>query len=103
MAKSSLHAADALETLDDVASGNITGTTIGTKRGLDISPVGADGITDVNGNPIQWDTVAYAEPTTSSETYTYSLDAVDLVVYTTFYTDATKATLAATAITKTAP
>ena len=88
---------------DGAEATNITATTSGTKRALDVALTGADGITDVDGNPIAWDTIAYAEPTASSETYTYSLDGTDLVVYTVSYTDATKETLAATAIVKSAP
>jgi hypothetical protein len=103
MARNEIHAQDAVDQPTGEAFGNITGSTVGTKRALDVASLGADGVTDVNGNAIAWDAIAYAEPTTASETYTYSLGGTDLVVYTITYTDATKATLASNAIAKSAP
>lgn len=103
MSRSEISTIDEIDTRSEVDHKNVTGTTFGSKRGLDMAPMGADGVTDVDGNPIVWDNIAYAEPTTASETYTYSFGGSDLVVYTITYTDATKATLAANAVVKSAP
>ncbi len=101
MSRTELHTADIADTGD--AYTNVTGSSIASKRALDVSSMGADGVTDVLGNPIVWDTIAYAEPDTVTETYTYSLAAADLVIYTVTYTDSGKETLAATAVVKSAP
>lgn len=102
MAANELHTADAIDDTS-LPHKNVTGTTIGTKRCIDVTSLGADGVTDVNGAPIVWDTITYAEPTTSSETYTYSFNSTDLVIYTVTYTDDTKETLASNAVVKSAP
>ena len=101
MAKSELHGADAVDAPDDGATGNITASTAGTKRGIDVSILGDGTISDINGNPVQWTTITVTQTSATIETFTYSNAGGDLVIYTTTYTDATHDVLVS--VVKTAP
>ena len=92
------------DTLNDDGSEtlNLTATTVGTKRGMDVSILGGGGtITDVNGAAVNWTTITVAQTSTTIETFTYSNTGGDLVVVTTTYTDATRNVLLT--VVKTAP
>lgn len=102
MAKQEIFANDALESeINGNPASNITGTTIGTKRAMDVTSLGSGAITDVNGSPINWTTVTLVETSTTIDTFTYSNSGGDLVIYTVTYTDATHDVLST--VVKTAP
>ena len=99
--RNEIHTSDTLND-DGEEFQNITGSTIGTKRALDVTVLGGGGaITDATGQPVNWDTITVAEPSATVETYTYSFGVTDLVVVTSTYTDSTKDTLST--VIKTAP
>lgn len=102
MAKNELFAEDAVSSeVHSSPASNITGTTIGTKRAMDVTSLGSGAITDVNGAPINWTTTTLVETSSTIDTFTYSNAGGDLVIYTVTYTDATHDVLST--VVKTAP
>jgi len=92
LAKNEIHSTDAVDTTAEEYK-NTTGTTLGTKRGIDVAAIGAAPVTNLVGEPIIWDTITLDASGATVDEYTYTLSAATQLVITITYTSSAKSTI----------